>query len=58
MEIRKMSIYDYEEVYNLWIATPGMGLNDIDDSKEGIDQYLKRNPNTCLHDTGQLCYVI
>jgi len=48
MEIRKMSIDDYEEVYKLWISTPGMGLNDIDDSKAGIEKYLKRNPNTCF----------
>lgn len=39
---------DYEEVYALWMSTPGMGLNHIDDSKAGIDQYLKRNPNTCF----------
>lgn len=25
-----------------------MGLNDIDDSKSGIEKYLKRNPNTCF----------
>jgi ribosomal protein S18 acetylase RimI-like enzyme len=37
-----------EEVYKLWISTPGMGLNDMDDSKTGIDKYLKRNPNTCF----------
>ncbi len=60
MEIRKMSIYDYEEVYKLWIATPGMGLNDIDDSKEGIDQYLTRNPNTCFVaiESGKIAGVI
>lgn len=48
MIIRKMEIDDYENVYNLWINTPGMGLNDIDDSKEGIRNYLTRNPNTCF----------
>ncbi len=46
MEIRKLSIGDYEEVYALWRSTPGMGLNDIDDSKDGIARYLARNPNT------------
>ena len=48
MEIRKLTINDYEEIYELWMSTPGMGLNDIDDSREGIDKYLKRNPNTCF----------
>ncbi|NCB73655.1 MAG: GNAT family N-acetyltransferase [Clostridia bacterium] len=48
MVIRTMEIGDYERVYNLWANTPGVGLNDIDDSKEGIEKYLKRNPNTCF----------
>ena len=48
MEIRKLTINDYEEIYELWMSTPGMGLNDVDDSKSGIDAYLKRNPNTCF----------
>lgn len=48
MEIRKLSIDDYEEIYNLWMSTPGMGLNDIDDSRKGIEKYLKRNPSTCF----------
>lgn len=48
MKIRKLSIDDYEEIYDLWLSTPGMGLNDIDDSKIGIEKYLKRNPNTCF----------
>ena len=48
MKIRKMKITDYEAVYTLWRKTPGMGLNDIDDSREGIERYLKRNPRTCF----------
>ena len=45
---RLMSIIDYEEVYNLWLSCSGMGLNDIDDSKKGIERYLQRNPTTCF----------
>ena len=48
MKIRKMKITDYDAVYDLWRKTPGMGLNDIDDSREGIERYLKRNPRTCF----------
>ena len=48
MIIRSMTINDYDNVYNLWINTPGMGLNSVDDSKEGIGKYLKRNPSTCF----------
>jgi len=32
----------------LWQRTPGMGLNNVDDSREGIAKYLKRNPRTCF----------
>ena len=48
MIIRKMTIGDYEKVYTLWLSCKGMGLNDLDDSREGIDKYLKRNPDTCF----------
>ena len=48
MNIRLMSIDDYEKVYELWMSCVGMGLNNLDDSKEGIDKFLQRNPDTCL----------
>ncbi len=51
--IRKMLIEDYDEVYELWTNIPGMGLNDVDDSYEGINRYLMRNPDTsfvAIHD--------
>lgn len=48
INIRTMTINDYEKVYNLWINTPGMGLNSTDDSKDGIDKYLRRNPTSCF----------
>lgn len=44
--IRVMTIEDYDSVYDLWMNTPGMGLNNIDDSREGIEKYIKRNPTT------------
>ena len=30
------------------MKTPGMGLNNLDDSAQGIEKYLNRNPNTCF----------
>lgn len=48
MKIRIMTIEDYDGVYQLWINTPGMGLNTTDDSRDGIHKYLLRNPNTCF----------
>lgn len=43
-----MKIKDYDEIYALWMSCNGMGLNDLDDSKNGIDRFLKRNPDTCF----------
>lgn len=60
MTIRLMNIEDYENVYHLWMHTKGMGLNTTDDSREGIAQYLHRNPNTCFvaEDNGAIVGVI
>lgn len=60
MKIRLMTIADYEAVYALWLSCKGMGLNTTDDSKEGIDKYLKRNPTTCFvaEDEGKIIGVI
>ena len=46
MQIRTMTIADYEKVYALWMSCKNMGFNVIDDSKEGIARFLERNPNT------------
>lgn len=46
MEIRLMSIEDYDKVYQLWTNTQGMGMRSLDDSCAGIAKFLKRNPNT------------
>ncbi len=45
IEYRLMTTEDYEQAYDLWILC-GNGLNNKDDSREGIDKYLKRNPST------------
>ena len=43
-----MNISDYEKVYAVWISCKGMGLNNLDDSREGIERFLLRNPETCF----------
>lgn len=48
MNIRIMKISDYEQVYNMWLSCVGMGFNNVDDSKEGIEKFLKRNPTSCF----------
>ena len=48
--IRPVVIGDYDEIYALWNSTDESrrALNTVDDSREGIDRYLKRNPTTCF----------
>lgn len=48
MDLRKMRISDYEPVYALWFNTPGIGVMSRDDSREGIEAFLERNPDTCF----------
>ena len=48
MNIRIMNIADYNAVYQLWMSCTGMGLNNLDDSQEGIERFLERNPDTCF----------
>ena len=48
--IRNIRIEDYDAIYTLWTETEQSrrALNPVDDSREGIERYLKRNPNTCF----------
>ena len=48
MQIRTMQIEDYDAVFALWKSCSGMGLNDVDDSRSGIERNLQRNPETSL----------
>ena len=45
-----MTIDDYDSIYALWCSTEQSkrALNPVDDTREGIERYLKRNPNTCF----------
>lgn len=42
--IRKMTIEDYDGLKALWMTIHGFGIRSIDDSKEGIEIFLARNP--------------
>ena len=46
--IREMRIEDFEEVHNLWMEIHGFGIRSIDDSKEGVERFIKRNPTTSM----------
>ncbi len=47
---RAVTIEDYDSIYELWNSTgqSRRALNPVDDSREGIARYLKRNPSTCF----------
>lgn len=46
--IREMKIEDYEQVYALWMTVKGFAMRSIDDSREGVERFLKRNPHTSV----------
>ena len=48
--IRPVTIEDYDAIFDLWNSTEQSrrALNPVDDSREGINRYLKRNPDTCF----------
>ena len=46
--IRVMMETDYNEIYGLWKKIKGFALRSVDDSREGVERFLKRNPNTSV----------
>ena len=42
--IRPMTIEDYDGVFALWNSITGFAIRSIDDSREGVEVFLKRNP--------------
>lgn len=46
--IRAMKTEDYDQVYALWMTIKGFGIRSIDDSREGVERFLKRNPTTSV----------
>ena len=48
--IRPVTIDDYDNIFALWNSTEQSrrALNPVDDSREGIGRYLRRNPSTCF----------
>ena len=48
MTIRTMTIEDYDGVYTLWMSIKGFAIRSVDDSREGVLIFLKRNPTTSV----------
>lgn len=48
VNIRTMTIADYDGVRALWLTIKGFAIRTIDDSKEGVGMFLRRNPSTSV----------
>lgn len=48
MTIRTMTIEDYDEVRALWMTIKGFAIRSIDDSRAGVERFLRRNPATSV----------
>lgn len=46
--VRTMTIEDYQGVYALWMTIKGFAIRSIDDSKVGVERFLRRNPDTSV----------
>ena len=48
MIVRTMTIEDYQGVHDLWMTIKGFAIRSIEDSREGVERFLKRNPATSV----------
>ena len=46
--VRLMTVEDYDQVRALWMTIKGFAIRSIDDSREGVERFLKRNPTTSV----------
>lgn len=46
--VRIMTAEDYDQVYDLWMTIKGFSIRSVDDSREGVERFLKRNPTTSV----------
>ena len=60
MEIREMRASDYDAVRSLWMTIKGFAIRSMDDSREGVDKFIERNPgfSTVAIEDGQIVGAI
>ena len=46
--VRTMTIEDYDGVSALWKTINGFAIRSVDDSREGVEAFLRRNPTTSV----------
>lgn len=60
MTIRAMTAADYDKVYGLWKKIKGFAMRSVDDSREGVERFLLRNPGISVvaEENGQVVGAI
>ena len=48
IKVRTMRMEDYSGVQSLWMSIKGFAIRSVDDSREGVELFLKRNPATSV----------
>lgn len=48
VKIRPMKTEDYPRVFALWKTIKGFGIRSVDDSKEGVERFIRRNPDISM----------
>ena len=48
VELRPMTADDYDEVHALWMTIKGFGIRSIDDERDDVEKFIKRNPRTSV----------
>jgi len=46
--IRVMTEEDYDQVKALWMTIKGFAIRSVDDSREGVSAFIRRNPSTSV----------
>lgn len=46
--LRPMTPQDFDEVHDLWMTIQGFGIRSLDDGKEDVTRFIKRNPTTSV----------
>ncbi len=48
VQMEPMTIADYDEIRALWMTISGFGIRTLDDSREDIERFIRRNPTTSV----------
>ena len=48
VQILPMREEDYDEVRALWMTIRGFGIRALDDSREDVTRFIRRNPTTSV----------